>query len=179
MGALQCNRQPFTSLKIKLPSDVSKVLYQNLLKMDQLPSYVSASHCRVCNDLCPILIFHHIYVFSRLLKSFASNHVWCGSVHLLNIDLSRPARNLHRLQVADLQTSDLFENSSKTTGTLLTILTYIQEANKFAETAFSPPKKITANVRKSQQKIIHDKIQPRTCSLDFYGISSQQFDTSS
>ena len=117
--------------------------------------------------------------FSRLLKSFASNHVWCSSVHLLNIDLSRPARNLHRLQVADLQTSDLFENSSKTTGTLLTILTYIQEANKFAETAFSPPKKITANVRKSQQKIIHDKIQPRTCSLDFYGISSQQFDTSS
>ena len=103
----------------------------------------------------------------------------CYRVNLLNIDLSRPARNLHRLQVADLQTSDLFENSSKTTGTLLTILTYIQEANKFAETVFSPPKKITANVRKSQQKIIHDKIQPRTCSLDFYGISSQQFDTSS
>ena len=45
-----------------------------------------------------------------------------NTVHLPNIDLSRPTRNLHRLQVADLQTLDLFENTSQNSGNFLTIL---------------------------------------------------------
>ena len=47
---------------------------------------------------------------------------------------------------------------------------YIQKANKSTETA--------QKVNKLRQKSMCKKIQPRTCSSDIYGISSQHFDTS-